>query len=116
MIMVEASKRSKEQATEAILKKITKPKESQTKCKLQSSEERGTSRPSSYSYTNERDRTTRFKDQNRGDDTGTVAFYKENALFPFCFISMDNLDNNVYFNDHILTEGQRGKITKGAQV
>ena len=57
-----------------------------------------------------------FKEHDRENDTGMVAFYKENALILFGFISMDNFDNGVYFNDHIHIEGQCGKITKGAQV
>ena len=65
---------------------------------------------------NERDRLVSFKEQNRGDDTGTVAFYKENAIIPFGFISMDNSDKDVYFNEHILKNGQCGKIMKGARV
>ena len=66
---------------------------------------------------NERDRMVNFKGKNHGDDTGMMAFYKEkNTMIPFGFISMDNSDNDVYFNEHILTVGQRGKITKGARV
>ena len=61
---------------------------------------------------NEQDIMVSFKEENRGNDTGMVAFYNENALIPFGFISMDNLDNGVYFSDHILNEGQRGKAQR----
>ena len=47
---------------------------------------------------NERDRMVSFKEQNHGGDTGMVAFYKENVIIPFSFISMDNSNNDVYFN------------------
>ena len=111
--MDEATKKSTEQAAEAFLEEIIEPKISQMKRKLQSSEERGTARHLSNPYMNKQDRTVRFKEQNHGDDTGTVAFYRENTLIPFGFISMENLDIDVYFNDHILTEGQCRKNTKG---